>query len=271
MSTFGPHTDGNVETVGVLIAAGADVKLVDQRGWTALMYAASNGHVSTTQQLMDSGTPLDAVANETSRQVGMNALHLAAHYAHVDVCKLLLESKRMDVLREAGGKLAIDLIRARPKQDARAKAVIEYLGPLTDAALEKRKPQGNAHWKSLRRLSNAATAANAFQTPTPAKDANVDVRQPAGGGFSLASILSNKDGGLNPFAWLRSIGASFMGGVSRASTRRASRRSRTSGAALSVPSMPSVMRSAKAKKEQAVLERAIAHANELRAEEEVRA
>ena len=291
----------NAEVVGILISAGADVNLADQRGWTALMFAASNGHVASTKLLMAAGTQLDLVSGGNSRQAGMNALHLAAHYAHADVCALLIESKLVDTSsKTAEGKTPLDLAKARKsKDDESTVAVIKCLQTVLDAELKAaegaaaaaaaaRKAEedaaaatrvkaqekaakaakaarlkaekaaaatkppvatastppaavvtppplpdaptlpglakpasrpvpppadGNAHWRNLRRLSNAANAAKAFEVSS-SQGASTPEKAKGGSAFSFAAIVghSNNRALKTGLSWLRAAGESISSG-----------------------------------------------------------
>jgi len=73
-----------------LVANGADVNDSNPDGFTALMYAARNGHYKTVEHLL--GLPgIDANKCNT---LGCNAMHYAAQGAHKEICELL---------RKAGG------------------------------------------------------------------------------------------------------------------------------------------------------------------------
>ena len=56
--------------------------------WTALHFAASNGHVDVAKVLIQNGADVNAVHNEVKR----TALHHAAEYGHVDVAKVLIQN-----------------------------------------------------------------------------------------------------------------------------------------------------------------------------------
>lgn len=49
----------------LLLNHGAEVNMVDQQGRTALMMAASEGHMSTAQLLLDHGKKLQCFRNKS--------------------------------------------------------------------------------------------------------------------------------------------------------------------------------------------------------------
>lgn len=81
--------DGDVEKVKNFITAGACINAYNE-GWTALHWAANNGHIEVCQQLIEKGARIEAktiiVAN------GMTALNIAANGRYVGICKLLIEN-----------------------------------------------------------------------------------------------------------------------------------------------------------------------------------
>mmetsp|Transcript_55955 Transcript_55955/g.147973 ORF Transcript_55955/g.147973 Transcript_55955/m.147973 type:complete len:523 (-) Transcript_55955:150-1718(-) len=71
--------------------AGADIDYQNEDGYTALMFAARNGHARTVEAL------LNIKADVTRRnKLGRTALHYAAQFAHKDIVVLLRQEKETD-------------------------------------------------------------------------------------------------------------------------------------------------------------------------------
>jgi len=89
---FTPHGflkavgDSNVMVVQKIIACGVNLEVRDERNWTALMIASSNGAEELALLLIKSGARIDA--RDTK---GYTALHWAAFNGHASVVKMLLE------------------------------------------------------------------------------------------------------------------------------------------------------------------------------------
>ena len=77
--------DGHDEVVRLLLGAGADVDGQSENGLTALILAAVNGHAATVRVLLDVGADFDI---QTENNV--TALMGAAGGAHLEVVRLLL-------------------------------------------------------------------------------------------------------------------------------------------------------------------------------------
>ncbi|KZV72363.1 ankyrin, partial [Peniophora sp. CONT] len=60
-------------------------------GWTALHWAASNGHTDIARVLLSHGALVDDIAED-----GGIPLHLAAYNGHLDVLRVLLEHRTVD-------------------------------------------------------------------------------------------------------------------------------------------------------------------------------
>ena len=83
-----------------LIEQGADV---NKPGWAPLHYAATNGHLSVMQLLIEENAYLDAESPN-----GSTPLMMAAHYGTPSAVKLLLESGADPTLKNSLGLSAID-------------------------------------------------------------------------------------------------------------------------------------------------------------------
>jgi ankyrin repeat protein len=67
----------------MLIEARCNVDHEDKDGWTPLFFAAHNGHVSVTKQL------IEALCNVDAQKNGVSPLHCAAGKGHASVTHLL--------------------------------------------------------------------------------------------------------------------------------------------------------------------------------------
>ncbi|NRQ30503.1 ankryin [Nonomuraea sp. NN258] len=75
------------EVAAALLAAGADVDGRENGGWTALLWAAANGHAETATVLIEAGAGLD-----TANDDGDTPLSLAARRGALGVVQVLLTS-----------------------------------------------------------------------------------------------------------------------------------------------------------------------------------
>lgn len=78
---------GNLETVTLLVGAGADVTAVNSKGLTALHYAASKGHVSVGRVLISKGADIN-----TRDRANQIPLHRAATTGALPFVRLILAS-----------------------------------------------------------------------------------------------------------------------------------------------------------------------------------
>ena len=79
---------GHVEILKILLNAGADTSIQNEHGATALHYAAQNGHVEILKALLDAG----ADVNIKCELYAGTALIIAASKGHVEIVKALLDS-----------------------------------------------------------------------------------------------------------------------------------------------------------------------------------
>jgi len=83
--------DGNVEAIQDVIKQGANMKISDRYGWTALHFAVVNGHTETVkilaQALIERVTNLEAKDND-----GRTALQFAVINGHTETVKILAQA-----------------------------------------------------------------------------------------------------------------------------------------------------------------------------------
>ncbi|MFI7440130.1 ankyrin repeat domain-containing protein [Nonomuraea indica] len=76
-----------LEVIRTLLAAGADVNGREAGGWTALLWAAANGHADAARLLVEAGAEVD-----TANDDGDTPLTLAARRGALGVVRVLLDS-----------------------------------------------------------------------------------------------------------------------------------------------------------------------------------
>lgn len=104
---------GDLEAVQRLIAAGADVNSVDERGWPALAHAVYNaerkrGFADVVQALVDAGANMEA-----SIGYGVRPLMLAAGYGEAEVVATLLNAGADPLAKNEGGYTALAMAKQK--------------------------------------------------------------------------------------------------------------------------------------------------------------
>ncbi|XP_067666461.1 NAD-capped RNA hydrolase NUDT12-like isoform X1 [Haliotis asinina] len=84
---FDSAAKGNVEHVLTLLKAAVDVDAKNDRGWTALMFAARNGQVSVIKSLLEQGSSVNILNSS-----GQTALDIANFWNHSDASSALSDS-----------------------------------------------------------------------------------------------------------------------------------------------------------------------------------
>jgi ankyrin repeat protein len=108
---------GDLKTLGRLLAAGTDINARDQHGQTALMIAAQGGNPDVVTFLVEHG----ALLNHTAK-FGLSALMLAVIGGHLGVVKTLANAGADVTIRGSGApgfadKTAFDLAVAQSRKD----------------------------------------------------------------------------------------------------------------------------------------------------------
>jgi ankyrin repeat protein len=105
------------EVVRVLLERGANVESTNANGCTALHYAAWYGHLGICRQLLDWGAKVNSLAKWKN-----TPLHEAARWGHLSVVKLLVEKGANVRLKNHYGQTASDKARSNGQ-----KAVADWL------------------------------------------------------------------------------------------------------------------------------------------------
>uniref|UniRef100_A0A7S2H0U0 Uncharacterized protein n=1 Tax=Haptolina brevifila TaxID=156173 RepID=A0A7S2H0U0_9EUKA len=204
-----------VAIVDMLLTAGAEVNLSDDRQRSALMLAAANGAVASISSLVANGADCSAVAHN-----GYNAFMFAAEGGHLEACRLLYSSggAELSLLTTApNGKTARDLVPAT--EDGKHSALVSFIEEklaeqkraniVVDAAM--RSADGGegtadelpgAGWRKLRRLSKVTTAASAFDQGILQANGNRRPREEEEK-LSFANVLRHSS--MIAFNWMRGI------------------------------------------------------------------
>ena len=101
---------GQVDLVKKLIDRGADV---NKTGWTALHYAATNGHLEIMNLLLEHHAYIDAESPNAT-----TPLMMAAHYGSADAVRLLLSAGADPALKNQLGMSAIDFANKANRTEA---------------------------------------------------------------------------------------------------------------------------------------------------------
>lgn len=104
---------GDLEAVRRLIASGADVNAVDERGWTALIHAvydaeSKRGYADVVQALVDAGANVEAAIG-----YGVRPLMLAAGYGEAEVVATLLNAGADVLAKNEGGYTALAMAKQK--------------------------------------------------------------------------------------------------------------------------------------------------------------
>ena len=101
---------GDLELARRLVARGAHV---NKTGWTALHYAATNGHLTLIRFLLEQNAYIDAEAPS-----GTTPLMMAAHYGTPEAVKLLLDEGADPMLKNLQGLTAIDFANRATRKES---------------------------------------------------------------------------------------------------------------------------------------------------------
>ena len=93
-----------LEMTKLLLENGADVKAVDEDGWTALIWAAWTGMPTVVEELVKAGSDVNALDNQKQ-----SALMIAAQRGNDKVVELLINAGADRTFKNAAGKGAEDL------------------------------------------------------------------------------------------------------------------------------------------------------------------
>ncbi|XP_063419348.1 uncharacterized protein LOC134702295 [Mytilus trossulus] len=113
--------EGHGEVCRLLLENRCNKDITDVRGWTALMSAASEGHVEVCQLLLENRCKTDITYVD-----GKTALHLAAEWGYLQTTRCLVEEGDISPLvKTHQGKTPYDLAAAG--KNGQYKEVMEYL------------------------------------------------------------------------------------------------------------------------------------------------
>ncbi|GAB6027120.1 Histone-lysine N-methyltransferase ehmt1, variant 2 [Chamberlinius hualienensis] len=91
--------NGHLMLVHVLLQAGASLNTYDNNLMTPIMLAIENGHPPVAQYLIKAGCQLD-----TKGEDSMTSLHFAAKFGLMDICRLILETGKINInVQDDGG------------------------------------------------------------------------------------------------------------------------------------------------------------------------
>jgi hypothetical protein len=153
-------SEGHLNVCQLLIENGADPNLRDDFGQTALIYVAMNGHLNVCQFLCENGADVNLKNN-----AGMTALMLAAVLGRLtlNVCQFLTENGADVNSKGKDGHTALDYAKARGDQD-----IVKYLTKVLSTPAVVAPPSKFVTTSSTSgtgKITTASTSASATTTP----------------------------------------------------------------------------------------------------------
>lgn len=99
---------GSVETVTILITAGADLSKVSDHGNTTLHVAVGAGQAAVVGALLDNGMDVDLLRENEDPNKRLSAVMLASLQGHVEILDILLKhSRNVNLRNHDGGETAL--------------------------------------------------------------------------------------------------------------------------------------------------------------------
>eukprot|EP00041_Stephanoeca_diplocostata_P003320 m.2019 g.2019 ORF g.2019 m.2019 type:complete len:197 (-) comp1423_c0_seq1:140-730(-) len=158
---------GDNENVIYHLVAGADIDFVNVRGWrwTALVYAAYKGHLETVKVLLNAGATVD-----TQTRDGYTALLWAAKYGRLEIVKELINAGANINTQNKFGNTALMLAAYNGRVDLvqtllKAGAKLHACNKAKRTALDHAKLQRNDH--AIRALQAALRTGSRKDTHAP--------------------------------------------------------------------------------------------------------
>jgi len=105
--------NGDAARVEKYLSNGGNTEALDSAGYTALHYAARNGHLTVVQLLLDAG----ARVNAQTRSGCSTPLHKAAYSGHAEAARLLMKAGADPRLLDSDGKMARDKAQENSKTE----------------------------------------------------------------------------------------------------------------------------------------------------------
>ncbi len=99
--------NGHYEAVDKLINKGAEIDMVDKGGYSAMMLAASNNFSDIVDLLIENG----AEVNRIEKTNGWTALIWAAKQGHDETVKVLLKHQADKFIKDYSGSIALDYVK----------------------------------------------------------------------------------------------------------------------------------------------------------------
>ena len=135
MALFSKASTGDVAAVRQAVEQGLSVTVTDERGATPLHYASWYGHIETVEVLLAAGAHIDARSGD-----GFTPLHLAAAFGHTFVVSTLLARGADALTPDRDGNTAIELAQ-RGKFQGTVQILKDAQGSGVAAAeLSRRRP-----------------------------------------------------------------------------------------------------------------------------------
>ena len=185
----------------VLVAAGANPAMMDERGRSALMLAAANNSQAVLQRLIALEVALDVVATSN----GWNAFMFAVQGGHLAAAQMLFDACGTACMdqRSLDGKNA-QLLLAECADLGRAQAMQQWLKHVA-----QERGEDTTSWAPLRQLQIASAAAAAFEEQARGRAAGNGAQdkgtRATRSGLSFATVLLSASAALHPTSLLNAL------------------------------------------------------------------
>ncbi|KAK3603757.1 hypothetical protein CHS0354_023371 [Potamilus streckersoni] len=138
--------NGLLDEVTQMLAEGTDPNATDSFGYTALHYAARNGHYAVCELLLQRGANPDI----KTKSGGITSLHRACYQGHLKIVQILLEYKADPLASDSDGKIPlhkaaengqVEIVKLLIDQEGKAVSVADNKGRLPLDCVSSNHPE----------------------------------------------------------------------------------------------------------------------------------